>query len=54
MCWSIDLEDPDVLKDFYSVFIGAMTKQHARDSDIIENSECNWHLFFCLKDTKLR
>ena len=38
---SIDLEDPDVLKDFYSAFIGAMTKQHARDSDIIENSEYN-------------
>ena len=32
---SIDLGDPDVLKDFNSIFIGAMTKHYARDSDII-------------------
>ena len=36
---SIDLEDPDILKNFNSVFVGAMTKQYARDSDIIGNSE---------------
>ena len=30
---SIDLEDPDVLKDFNSIFIGAMTKQYTRDSE---------------------
>ena len=36
---SIDLEDPDVLKDFSSIFIGAMTKQYARDIDIIGTSE---------------
>ena len=36
---SIDLEDPDVLKDFNSIFIGAMTKQYARDIDIIGTSE---------------
>ena len=33
--FSIDLEDPDVLKDFKSRFIGAMTRQFARDSDMI-------------------
>ena len=38
---SIDFEDPDVLKDFNSIFNGAMTKQHARDSDIIGTSEYN-------------
>ena len=31
---SVDLEDPDVLKDFESIFIGTMTKQYARDSGI--------------------
>ena len=36
---SIDLKDPDVLKDFNSVFIGTMTKQYARDSHIIGTSE---------------
>ena len=36
---SIDLDDPDVLKDYNSMFIGAMTKQYARDSDIIGTSE---------------
>ena len=36
---SIDLEDPDVLRDFNSIFIGAMTKQYARDSDIIGTSD---------------
>ena len=34
---STDLEDPDVLKDFNSIFSGEMTKQHARD--IIGTSE---------------
>ena len=34
---STDLEDPDVLKDFKSIFSGEMTKQHARD--IIGTSE---------------
>ena len=38
---SIDLEDPDVLKDFSSIFIGTMNKQYARDSDIIGTSEYN-------------
>ena len=38
---SIDLEYPDVLKDFTSIFIGTMTKQYARDSDIIGTSEYN-------------
>ena len=37
----IDLEDPDVLKDFNSIFIEAMTKQYARDSDIVGISEYN-------------
>ena len=37
---SIDLEDPDILKDFNSLFIGAMTKQYARGSDIIGTLEC--------------
>ena len=37
---SIDLEDPDVLKDFNSIFIAAMTKQYARGSDITETLEC--------------
>ena len=32
---NIDLEDRDIWKDFNSIFIGAMTKQYARDSDII-------------------
>ena len=36
---SIDLEDPDVLKDFNSIFTGAMTKQYARVSYFIGNSE---------------
>ena len=51
---SIDLEDPDDLKDFNSMFIGAMTKEYARDSDIIETSDYNWYIFVCLKGTKLR
>ena len=34
---STDLEDPDVLKDFNSIFSGEMTKQRARD--IIGTSE---------------
>ena len=38
---SIDIEDPDVLKDFNCIFVGAMTKQYARGSDIIGTSECN-------------
>ena len=38
---SIDLVDPDVLKDFNSVFISAMTKQYTRESDIIGTSEHN-------------
>ena len=38
---SIDLEDPVVWKDFNSVFIGAITKPHARDSDTIETSDYN-------------
>ena len=38
---SIDLEDPDILKDFNSIFIGTMTKQYASDSDIIGTSEYN-------------
>ena len=49
----VDLEDPDVLKDFNSIFIEAMTRQYARDSDIVGISEYNWHFFACLKDTKL-
>ena len=32
---SIDLEDPD----FNIIFIGAMTKEHPRDSDIVGTSE---------------
>ena len=36
---SINLEYPDVLKDFNSIFIGAMTKQYVRDSDIIGTSQ---------------
>ena len=32
---NIDLEDPNIWKDFNSIFIGAMTKQYARDKDII-------------------
>ena len=32
---SIDLEDPD----FNRIFIGAMTKEHPRDSDIVGTSE---------------
>ena len=31
---SVDLEDPD----FSSIFIGAMNKEHPRDSDIIGTS----------------
>ena len=38
---SIDLQDPDVSKDFNSIFIVAVTKQHARDSDIIGTSNYN-------------
>ena len=38
---NIDLEDPDVLKYFNSIFIGAMAKQYTRDSDIIGTSEYN-------------
>ena len=49
----IDLEELDVLKDFNSIFIGAMAKQYARDSDIIGTSEYNWHFFFSLKCTTL-
>ena len=37
----IDLEDPDVLKDFNSIFIEAVTKQLARNSDIVGISEYN-------------
>ena len=36
---SIDIEDPDVLKDFNIIFIGAMTKQYTTASDIIGTSE---------------
>ena len=36
---SIDLGYPDFLKNFNSIFIGAMTKQYARGSDIIGTSE---------------
>ena len=36
---SIDLEDPDVLKDFNSIFIGAMKQRCARHNDIISTSE---------------
>ena len=36
---SIDLEDPNVLNDFNSIFIEAMTKQYARDSGIIVTYE---------------
>ena len=32
---SIDLVDPDILKDFNSIFIEAMTKPYTRDSNII-------------------
>ena len=35
---SINLEDPDVLKNFNSIFIGEMTNQYVRDSDIIGTS----------------
>ena len=38
---SIDLEDPNVLKDFNSIFIGTIIKEYARDSDIIGISEYN-------------
>ena len=53
---SIDIENPDVLKDFNIIIIGAVTKQYARDSDsdIIGASDYNKHFFSCLKDTKLR
>ena len=36
---SNDLEEPDVLKDFNSMFIGKMTKLYPRDSDIIVASQ---------------
>ena len=36
---SINLEYPDVLKDFNSIFIGAMTKQYVRDSDVFGTSQ---------------
>ena len=36
---SIDLKDPDFLTGFDSIFIEAMTKQYAMDSDIIGTSE---------------
>ena len=32
---SIDIEDPDV----NSIFIGAMTKEHPRESEIVRTSE---------------
>ena len=51
---SIDLEDPDVFKEFNSIFIGAMAQQYAKDSDIIRTSEYNWHFFVYQKDSKLR
>ena len=35
----VDIEDPDVLKDFRSIFIGAMTKQCARENDFLGASE---------------
>ena len=35
---SIDLDDPDFLKYLTSIFTGAMTKQYARDSDIISTT----------------
>ena len=38
---SIDLDDPDVLNNFKSIFIGAMTKQYVRDCDIIGTFEYN-------------
>ena len=38
---STDLEGPDILKDFNSIFIGPRTKQFAMDSDIIGTSEYN-------------
>ena len=38
---SIDLDDPHFLNNFKSIFIGAMTKQYARDCDIIGTSEYN-------------
>ena len=31
---NIDLEDPDIWKDFKSIFIGAMTKKYARDYNV--------------------
>ena len=34
---SIDLEGSDFLKDFNSIFVGAITKQHTRE--IIQTSE---------------
>ena len=36
----------DFLKDFNSIFIGAMTKKYARDSDITGTSEYNWQFLF--------
>ena len=36
---SINLGDPDILKDFNSIFIGAMTKQYGRDSEIVGTSQ---------------
>ena len=38
---SIDPVEPDVLKDFNILFIGAVTKQYAKDNDIIGTSEYN-------------
>ena len=35
----IDPVEPDILKDFNRIFIGAVTKQYAKDSDIIGTSE---------------
>ena len=36
---SIDVEDPDISKDFKSGFIGAMAKQNPRDNGISRTSE---------------
>ena len=36
---SIDLENPDILNDFNSIFIEAMTKHYARDSGIMVTCE---------------
>ena len=50
---SIDLEHPDILKGFNSIFIGPMTNQYASNSDIIGTFEYNWHFFVSLRNTKL-